>query len=188
MIRAVLPPLMSNIRQHSGPFPFLSPSVPACRPLDPLGPIPYLCSRKQRTKEPQYHSHSSLYQSENIAPSSCDCACECASVPSPPRRLALESNHILRLFSNTVNERLAEAGDASVLASGSRSPHLLHARTQKRKTSQNFHQWTATGFRWQNHCFRFDSLCFLFSSASHFLGKPAALISDTHVSRNPRRL
>lgn len=69
-----------------------------------------------------------------------------ASVPSPPRRLALESNRILRLFSNTVNERLAEAGDASAPATGSRSPHLLHARTHKRKTSQNFHHWTATGF------------------------------------------
>lgn len=133
VIRAVLPLLMSNIRQHSGPFPFLSPSVPACPPWDPLGPIPYLCSWKQRTKEPQYHSHSSLYQSENITPSSCDCACECVSVPSPPQRLALETNHILCLFSTTVNEGLAEAAHVSVSATGSPSPHLLHTHTQKKE-------------------------------------------------------
>ncbi len=39
-----------------------------------------------------------------------------------------------------------------------------------------------------NLCFPFDSWCFLFSSASHFLGKPAVLISDTHVSRAPLSL
>lgn len=56
-------------------------------------------------------------------------------------------------------------------------------------TSQNFYHWPVTErMMMGNLCFPFDSWCFLFSSASHFLGKPAVLISDTHVHRAPQSL
>lgn len=56
--------------------------------------------------------------------------------------------------------------------------------------SQNVHCWLVTEkmMMMGNRCFSFDSWCFRFSSTSHFLGKPAVLISDTHVCRAPRSL
>lgn len=56
-------------------------------------------------------------------------------------------------------------------------------------TSQNLYHWPMTERRMMgNLCFPFDSWCFLFSSPLHFLGKPAVLISDTHVHSAPQSL
>lgn len=57
----------------------------------------------------------------------------------------------------------------------------------QRLISQNCCHWPVTErMMMGNLCFPFDSRCFLFSSASHFLVKPAVLISDTDVCRAPQ--
>lgn len=173
--------LMSNICWCSG----LPPSFTLCACLPALVPwihrAPFPISAPDTacecTKGAQYHTSPSLYHREHIS-------LQFLWLCMPVCSISNSSWHQKQWRLDTCSPRvIVEDYQWLLMLLGVSHWIMTTTSVTARLISQNFYHWPVTErmMMMGNLCFPFDSWCFLFSSVSHFLGKPAVLISDTHM-------
>lgn len=166
--------------------PFFSPSVPAfpCG-MDSQGPIPYLCTRHS------FGVHKggtvsllsiTILEGTHVPWFLWVCMLVC-SVWTTAFGIKIKVHYHLHYHGCL---RIAHVWSEMIIRS--RQCFCIWCGVESWQTSFTTRFIATEKVMMGNLCFPCHSWYFLFSSASHFLGKPAVLISDTHVHRAPRSL